>query len=398
MTDSPESFSAGAQGLGYLFQPRFALLRMLQLDESTKVFIEKQDDLEFVDSAGEKTLASLKHKAEGDTLTDLATDFWKSVRVWLASYVLDKTADLRFFLFTTAEIDSDFLELFLPDDVKDAVKAKNLGSEADSVLAKTDSKVILKTKTEFDKLTPAEKDDFLSRVVIFDSTQRISDIPDLIKGKHMRTISQVARGPVLERLEGWWHNEIIALLTKKRTSPISGFEVSDKLCAIADEYKSDNLPITFRNKKPEKIDADADNRMFVRQLKELSLGTDRITFAIIDYYRAFEQRSQWARENLLGATEIEDYESKLTEEWARFKAIFCENIDKSTAETELQRIGKDLYKWAETDCHHIKIRNRVEEPYVVRGGFHILANGDPPRVHWHPMFLDRLKQVLGADQ
>src|ERR1035441_4874894 len=77
---SRDRFSAREQGLGYLYQPRFALLQMLQLPEQTSVFIEKDDDLDFVDVDGRKALGSLKHKAPGERLTDLSTDFWKSVR------------------------------------------------------------------------------------------------------------------------------------------------------------------------------------------------------------------------------------------------------------------------------------------------------------------------------
>ena len=96
---SSDRFSAGEQGLGYIYQPRFALLRLLQLPESTSVLIEKDDDLDFLDKDGVKTLASLKHKAVGDRLSNLSIDFWKSVRIWLARYNRDgrSEAELRFF-------------------------------------------------------------------------------------------------------------------------------------------------------------------------------------------------------------------------------------------------------------------------------------------------------------
>jgi hypothetical protein len=43
------------------------------------------------------------------------------------------------------------------------------------------------------------------------------------------------------------------------------------------------------------------------------------------------------------------------------------------------------------------IRERVTEPYVVRGAFHILANARPsPRVYWHPRFLRHLGKLLGV--
>jgi hypothetical protein len=72
MTDSTtDRYSAGEQGLGYIYQARLALLHLLQLPEDTAVFLEKDDDLDFIDGDGGKALASLKHKAVGDRLTDL---------------------------------------------------------------------------------------------------------------------------------------------------------------------------------------------------------------------------------------------------------------------------------------------------------------------------------------
>ena len=117
MTDTNNNqFAAAEQGLRYIYQPRFALLRLLQLPESTSVLIEKDDDLDFLDKDGVKSLASLKHKGVGDRLTDLSTDFWKSVRIWLARYKRDgrTEANLRFFLFTTGAVSAtSFLRHFL---------------------------------------------------------------------------------------------------------------------------------------------------------------------------------------------------------------------------------------------------------------------------------------------
>ena len=87
MADRPtDKYSAGEQGLGYIYQGRLALLHLLQLAEDTAVFFEKDDDLDFTDIDGGKSLASLKHKAVGDRLTNLSSDFWKSVNIWLARY------------------------------------------------------------------------------------------------------------------------------------------------------------------------------------------------------------------------------------------------------------------------------------------------------------------------
>lgn len=191
------------------------------------------------------------------------------------------------------------------------------------------------------------------------------------------------------------------LLVGKRADPIFGYEVSDKLSAFSEEYQSDNLPITFRGKEPSGgVDGEKDPRLFVVQLREIGISSNRIRNAILDYYRAFEQRSAWARENLLVSGEIEEYEDRLVDEWSRYRDVVFEELDEESADAVLLDAGKALYRWMDLESGNIsalRIRERVTEPYVVRGGFHILANTKPvPRVYWHPRFLNRVGELMGA--
>src|SRR3990167_5211281 len=403
---SGDQYSAGEQGLGYIYQPRFALLRLLQLPESTSVLIEKDDDLDFLDKAGVKTLASLKHKAVGDRLTDLSTDFWKSVRIWLVRYNRDgrSEANLRFFLFTTGSVsETSFLRNFLLNSHPENDEKASLSQLASEALAKTKSELIGAIAQEFHELNEDEKNDFLSRIVIFDGGPRIVDVPSIIKDQHMRSIRREFREAVFERLEGWWNDTVVDLLSGKRTEAIFGYEISDKLSAFAEEYKSDNLPITFRGKTPSgEINAEHDPRLFVVQMREIGIASNRIRNAILDYYRAFEQRSAWARENLLVSGEIEEYEGRLVDEWSRYRDVVFEDLNEESADEVLLAAGKALYRWADMDSGNIntlRILDRVTEPYVLRGGFHILANTRPlPRVYWHPRFLSRVGELLGVTE
>lgn len=399
-----DKFSAGEQGLGYIYQARLALLQLLQLPENTAVFLEKDDDLDFVDSAGGKSLASLKHKAAGDRLTDLSTDFWKSIRIWLVRYKRDgrSASNLRFFLFTTGAVsDASFLKKFLPAQVNTGEETTTLVEQATEALDKSKSTLIGDIAKEFNELSSTEKQDFLARILILDASPRIEDIPAAIKDKHMRSIRREHRDAVFERLEGWWNDAVIKQLVGDRDEGIFGYEVSDKLFALSEEYKLDNLPITFRGKEPAgEIDTENDPRTFVVQLREIGISSNRIRNAILDYYRAFEQRSEWARENLLVSGEIEDYEDRLVDEWSRYRDVVFEDLDENSAEDALVRAGKELYTWADQQTGNyesLRIRARVTEPYVTRGSFHILADATPePRVHWHPRFLDRIGEMLGV--
>lgn len=403
---SNDPYSASEQGLGYLYQPRLALLKLMQLPENTSLLIEKDDDIEFNEINGLKTLSSLKHKKIGDHLTDLSTDFWKSVRIWLSRYKRDGAiqSNLRFFLFTTAEVpETSFLQNFLLEQETKKIDPANKLLMATTVLGKTESDLIKSIGEELLVLRTEEQVDFISRILILDGSPRISDIPTLIKDQHMRGIRRENRDSIFERLEGWWQDSIVNLLVGKRVNAIFGYEVSDKLSAYAEEYTTDNLPITYRGKEPAvEIDADNDPRLFVVQLREIGISSNRIRNAILDYYRAFEQRSVWARENLLVPGEMEEYEDRLVDEWSRYRDVAFEALDEQSADEVLLEAGKGLYQWMDLESGNIsalRIRERVTEPYVVRGGFHILANYKPtPRVYWHPMFLKRLEELLGTSK
>jgi hypothetical protein len=282
-----------------------------------------------------------------------------------------------------------------------AADDSSLVSLADAALGVTESELIEKIAHQLHALNESEQVDFWRRITIFDRAPRIDDIPALIKDGPMRSIRREFRDSVFERLEGWWQDIVLALLTGKRLLPIYGYEVSDKLAAFADEYKADNLPITFRGKVPDgEIDTDNDGRLFVRQLREIGISSARIRNAILDYYRAYEQRSAWARENLLVSSELEDYEDRLEDEWSRYRDVVFEKLDQQSAESLLREAGQRLYQWADLESGNIsslRIRERVTEPYVVRGCFHILANITPlPRIYWHPLFLERLRELLAV--
>lgn len=388
-------YSAAEQGLGYIYQARFALLKILELPEDSSLLLEKEDDVDFDDASGRKSLISLKHKAIGDTVTDLATDFWKSVRIWLAHYNANGriSCDARFMLFTTATVSAgSVLTKFTYDGADGEARTKAVKEP----LSKSKSQLVVAVRDELASLTTTELEDFYSRITIADAALRVTEIPGAIINQHLRTIRRESRPILFERLEGWWMDQAIRLLAGERTVPITGIEVSDKLSSMAEEYRNDNLPITFRQRQPEEIDIANDPRLFVEQLRALDISTTRLQNAIIDYYRAFEQRSSWARENLLVSNEIEQYEDRLVDEWTRYKEVIFETINDESDDAACLAAGRELYRWAELETTSLRIRERVTEPYVVRGAFHILANARPqPHVHWHPRFLTQLARILG---
>jgi len=395
MPDAASQFSASEPALGYLYQLRYALLQILRLPEETTCFIEKDDDIDFTDADEGRILASLKHKAKGDTLTDLSPDFWKSVRIWLTDYLKEKktASPAKYFLFTTGKVQvGSLLASFLPN----TTLGENLSARITGVLRGSESKTINKTKDLLAKLPQDQWPDFFRRITIYDCQERIQDIPELIITEKLRTVRPQFRRPVYERLEGWWTNQCIELLTGRRLDPFRSSEVSEVLSSITEQFREDNLPIDFEKAEPkEGVDPDSDDRYFVKQLRAIGLRSERLTRAILDYYRAFEQRGSWLRENVTLTGEIEKYDDRLVDEWARIREIVFEELKADSPEDVLQMTGRKLLNTLTTSDHpNLRIRTEVTATYVVMGSYHILANEDTPRVHWHPRFTERMADIL----
>lgn len=389
MATHTDKYAAGEQGLGYVYQIRFALAHLMKQDESQALLIEADDDVELRDVDGKKTLISLKHKQVGETVGTLSTDFWKSVRIWLDRYTRDGNlaCDHSYCMATTARVGpTSLLRYFLDGaDVKPAGFATQLIAELKGSKAALSAQL----ETSISMLTATQQDDFLARIVIADSSLRIKEL-DTAFAPLLRSVAAKFRIHVRERLEGWWLREAIELIQRER-KPITGAEVWAKFAQVSSEYYDERLPITFDDAYPDQeIDAMNDTRQFVEQLRAIGMSSDNLEMAILDYYRAFSQRAHWTRVNALVGGEIRKFELRLVEEWKRAKGWAMVKAHQN--EAEYQAAGRQLYDWAENQSKGLQIRKEVTEEFVRRGSFHMLANETPmPRVHWHPQFLERLK-------
>lgn len=396
MLFNSNNFSAAAPSLGYIYQPRYALFSLLRLPETTECWIERDDDIDFSDPDEGQILASLKHKAEGDTLSDFSPDFWKSVRIWAVHYLKNPapTNKSRFYLFTTgAVIAGSLLEGFLPE----RVQPYDLPTKALARLAESESKTLAKTLLELMRLAEDQLKDFFRRITIFDHQIRIQDIPQRIIDERLRTVRVQFRESVYRSLEGWWFDECIKLLAGQRTTPLLGAEVSEMASFYSEQFREESLPIGFEHAVPEDgVHPDTDSRNFVRQLRSIGLKSERIKRAILDYYRAFQQRGEWLRLNVTLNGEIERYDDRLVEEWTRLKEIVWEELVDDTPEEALQQLGRKLYTDLSTRDHpNLRIRRDVTATYIAMGSYHHLANDQQPRVHWHPKFESRIMQIMG---
>ncbi|MHB1674008.1 MAG: ABC-three component system protein [Acidobacteriaceae bacterium] len=116
--------------------------------------------------------------------------------------------------------------------------------------------------------------------------------------------------------------------------------------------------------------------------------------AVKDYYRAFEQRSRWLRDDLVLLGDLTQYERRLVEEWELIFEGVQDELGQAAAEEEQQKAARQVLRWAESTS--IPIRPGVTEPFITRGSLHMMA--DEVRLGWHPQFRERLAALLQATE
>ncbi|WP_147469519.1 ABC-three component system protein [Corallococcus sp. AB045] len=390
-------FSAAGSSLGYLYQLRYALLVLLERAVEGSLALESLDDVTFEVSGGKTELHQLKHHlGTSANLTDASPDLWKSLRVWSEQLASGSIAlpGLVLTLVSTATASDDSACALLRPQGRDESKALE---KLEAVAAKSKNQSLEKAIKAFLALTSSQRHLLVDAIVVLDASPKIIDVPGRIRKCIIYAVRPQHLSALYERIEGWWFNQAIVHLNKKSVVPIGYAEVHSRILDFSEQLRADSLPIDFRGTRPPvAADVDQDERLFVLQLKELGFPRPRIETAILDYYRAFEQRSRWVREDLVLDDELVTYEDRLVDEWSRMvMAIDADHDGEPKAVERLRKCGLAIYRWMEHEAR-IHIRERVSEPYVMRGSYHMLANVNPPRVWWHPTFLERLKGILAT--
>jgi len=388
---------ASASALGYLFQCRYALLMGLHAVLDTPqllISIEKFDDVAF-EANGEPTelIQTKHHIGKWGDLSDMSVDLWKAIAVWLHKLAQDIEAPfrMRFVLLTTAHApDPSAAALLRMRDRDEAAADKLLMAAAKA----SNNRKIADTCAAYAGTAEDLRLSLLRAVMILDGSPNIIDVHEEIARELHHAAPRERLDRLVERLEGWWFGAVIRALSGAARPEIPVLAIEQRVDELREEFKRDALPVDFQAATPpESIVAEMDKRPFVQQLRRIEIGPKRIEYAIRDYYRASEQRSRWAREELLIDGELERYERELTEAWEPRHANIAEEAESSTAEQKVA-LGQSVFKWAEQDAN-FPLRT-VRERFLTHGSYHILANRHV--VGWHPDFRPEDHQPENGDK
>lgn len=385
--------SAADSASGYLFQCRYALLSALRRQEITpglEVSVECFDDISFSVSGNPVELLQAKHSLKPKAIGDKAQQFWNTIGIW-TKRVIDHPAELgktKLTFVTTSYLGDDTAVSLLRPDPKVRNVAEAAKKLAHAASASKNTKVAWATKL-FLEQTPEMREQLLGMVEMLDASPTIVDTSKELATTLKRACRPEHMLALIERLEGWWFSIVINALATPGGKLIPVALIDSKIDDLREEFRPDRLPIDYGGVDPSTEAVGLlENRPFVEQLKLIGLGSMGQKMAIIDYFRAREQRSRWARDGLLRQNELSDYGRRLSEHWQRQMGVAEARIKEGTSDQELSNIGMDVFSAATNNC--IPIRE-VSEAYVSQGSYHMLS--DKLKIGWHPHYSRRLSKA-----
>ena len=399
------TFSAADSALGYLYQVRVALLWSLRRARAGADFIvslETLDDVTFesLQATGPKAdelLQTKHHRKSEASLSDASADLWKSLRIWFEGHAKNTIpSGTALYLLTTGAAPKDSAAWSLRSDgARDVEKALQ---KLETVTRTSDSQANAPAYQAFSAVSGAARRAILDNVVVLDRAPGILTIDDELREQVHFSAATKHLDAFLQRLEGWWLRRVIKQVSAvPQPAGILSDEIEAEMTELREQFKQDNLPVDddlLQFTLDDETHAAHEGYQFVHQLKMIEATKTRVAAAIRDFYRAFEQRSRWLREDLLLVGDLSRYERKLVEEWELVFEGAKNEIEATAAESAKRKAARSILAWAEKAT--IPIRPGVTEPFVVRGSFHMLADEKPPRIGWHPDFHDRLAEILGS--
>ena len=390
---------ASEQMIGYLYQVRYALALLLDNNNADfQISIEKFDDIAFSENDTPKQLIQLKHHVQKHgNLTDSSTDLWRTLKVWID--VITKAPDIlnetEFLIITTAIAPENTAASSLRKDDN-----RNVGSAYEKLRAVSNLSENIAHKNYYEAFLKTDESvikRLINKICVIDGASNIMDVEKIFRKQIRYSCVPKYEDQVCERLEGWWYKKAIEALCSDEPIFVTQNQIRSIIVSISQEYSDENLPIDILDiDEIQESDLGANEKIFYEQLKLICLGSRRMRTALRDYYRAFKQRANWIRNDLLYVNELEKYEQRLIDEWEHCFSYMEDNLAGCCGVTEDEKVREGRQLLAEIEKKDIRIRLKCQEAFVMRGSYHILAN--QLKVGWHIDFSTRLKELLNTKE
>ncbi len=356
------------------------------------ISIEKFDDIAFEDEDYSKCLMQAKHHVSPKSLDDMSVDLWKTIHVWIDQLAqgIITLGSTKFVLITTSEAKkgSAMANLRVGANREDRKVALSLLRQA---AQKSNNQTTENARAKFLALSDEKAKALLDQIEVLDKHSNLIDVMSEIEGEIVLTAPSHT-DLAASYLEGWWFNVVGKCLVQEGSATIPVQSIIIKAYEIGKMFGDDELPIDDPSALGAKNYTDDDEtEIFVRQMRVVGILDGVVKRGAQDYYRAFAQRSKWARENLLLDDELGKYDAKLIDSWGRkFDAEIA--VSQPDSEEEKEATGRLICLWASQES--IPFRSIVET-WITSGSFQGLS--DRLKIGWHPDYEKIFVKDIGND-
>lgn len=398
---APNPHGAAGQALGYVHQVQWGLVELIQRSRKSPTTLLRMETLDDIETSGPNAgaveLTQVKHQVTpAADLSENSVDLWRSLNVWmdlLSGGTTAMTPVLK--LVTTASIPANSTLNYLRADesVRDISQAL---TGLESAAKQGRNKTTEQWRQKFLNMSAGERSSFIPLITIDDGSPRARDVGETLKGVLRPAAPYGREDAFIQYLLGWWYQISIRLLDRTLDA-ITADDLDQAISDLRDQFLPDNLPTA-----PEVLvsftQADSipyRDRQFVQQLMWIALDEERLWRAIRDYHRAWTQRSEWLRLNLISEPELDRFAFRLFDEW---EFIFQQRVARLRREGEPAEevAGLEILELVSAESR-ARVRARYDESWLNRGTLHALADGWSNRIiGWHPDFASKLTELLAG--
>jgi hypothetical protein len=387
------SHSAAPNAIGYQYQTWWALVELLRSGNDrpdAAISLELYDDIGWEQAGSPTELLQTKHHENSQrTLTDRATDVWKTLQVWMDEGSPGDTDGPALTLVTTQEASAGSAMAALRIESRDEASALKLLNE---VAADEGAEVTRKTRKQFLALSPATQKTFIHRICVVDRSPHIEDVDSAARACLNWALPRGHESVFMSILWQWWDTQALALL-QGRLDKVDVGAAKEMISYIRDQFTAETLPtmVGLSEVNETELARRHGDSVFVQQMNWIAFPPRNLQKAIVDYYRAYTQAVRWLDEDLIALAELERFEAELVDEWEREFEFMQYGLDDDADEATKQAAGTNLLRslLAQTA---ITVRPKYNDSFFARGRRHVLADGG--RVGWHTDFQERVEQLL----
>lgn len=385
--------SAAGQLFGYTLQYPRALLRLIEASDDAFVSVEDFGDVGVENGEGVKISEEDKSSIAGKSpVLDRSENLWKTFYNWTQAVVNNELdADRDFFiLYANHESKEDSIIVKLSKAGANNVSATLSAIKTDVIDVLSDSehplykyvyclfnqnyKLFEKIVARFELVCDKNADN------VYDEIKRI--LKNRLMLPESRDVSDL-----VNYLTGWLQEKLMKKIAARQIASISRKDLVRYAYPQIKKLNNDCL-IDFAGSKLPGNDY-AENQIsqkptYIRQMDFVNADQDEQLTAVLDFYRASENRIKWIEDDVISKEDIEIFEKNLIDAY----------------KSEQKRISLTMPSSNDVQRGHLLMVNCMDKdmqlgvhkpPYkTVAGSYHALSNNE--ELGWHPDWKNKLKQ------